>query len=104
MTAPGTILIVDDESVNRRLLQALLGPEGYVTCTAASGREAIAAIADNPPDLILLDVMMPGLDGREVASTVKADPASRNIPMIMVTAQGDRDAGLAALDAGAEKF
>ena len=48
--------------------------------------------------------MMPGLNGREVVSAVKADPASRNIPMIMVTAQGDRDAGLAALDAGAEKF
>jgi len=107
MPEPATILIVDDERANRRLLQALLGPEGYVTRTAASGEEALTSIADDPPDLILLDVMMPGLDGREVASTVKADPASRNIPIIMVTAQGDRDArlaALAALDAGAEEF
>jgi diguanylate cyclase len=75
MTAPTTILIVDDESQNRRLLQALLGPEGYVLRTAASGEEALATIADDPPDLILLDVMMPGIDGRQVASALKADPA-----------------------------
>jgi len=104
MTAPATILIVDDESLNRRLLQALLEPEGYVTRTAASGKEALAAIADDPPDLILLDVMMPGLNGRQVASAVKADPATRTIPIIMVTAQTDREARLAALDAGAEDF
>jgi diguanylate cyclase (GGDEF)-like protein/PAS domain S-box-containing protein len=104
MTAPATILIVDDESLNRQLLQALLGPEGYVTRTAASGKEALAAIADDPPDLILLDVMMPGLNGRQVASAVKADPATRTIPIIMVTAQTDREARLAALDAGAEDF
>jgi diguanylate cyclase (GGDEF)-like protein len=104
MTAPATILIVDDESLNRRLLQALLGPEGYVTSTAASGKEALAAIAQNPPDLILLDVMMPGLDGRQVARAVKADPATSKIPIIIVTAQTDREARLAALDAGAEDF
>jgi len=104
MTAPATILIVDDESQNRRLLEALLRPEGYVTRTAARGKEALAAIADDPPDLILLDVMMPGLDGRQVARAVKADPATRNIPIIMVTAQTDREARLAALEAGAEDF
>ena len=104
MTAPATILIVDDEVVNRRLLQALLGPEGYVTSTAASGNEALVAIADNPPDLILLDVMMPGLDGRQVARALKADPATSKIPIIIVTAQTDREARLAALDAGAEDF
>ena len=104
MNAPATILIVDDEQANRRLLQALLRPEGYVTRSAASGEEALTSIADDPPDLILLDVMMPGLSGRQVASAVKSDPASRNIPIIMVTAQSDREARLAALDAGAEEF
>jgi diguanylate cyclase (GGDEF)-like protein/PAS domain S-box-containing protein len=104
MTAPAVILIVDDESANRRLLQVLLRPKGYVTRTATGGREALACIAADRPDLILLDVMMPGLDGRAVASAVKADPATRNIPIIMVTAQGDREARLAALDAGAEDF
>jgi signal transduction histidine kinase len=104
MKEPASILIVDDEVANRRLLQALLGPEGYVTRTAASGREALASIAQDPPDLILLDVMMPGLDGRQVASAVKTDPAHRNIPIIMVTAQSDHEARLAALEAGAEEF
>ena len=103
-TPPATILIVDDESQNCRLLQALLGHEGYVTRVAASGEQALAAIAEDPPDLILLDVMMPGLDGRQVARAVKANPASRRIPIIMVTAQTDRDARLAALEAGAEDF
>ena len=86
MTEPATILIVDDESANRRLLQALLGPEGYVTRTADSGQEALASIADDPPDLILLDVLMPGLDGRQVASALKADPATANIPIIAPSA------------------
>ena len=104
MSAPATILIVDDSGVNRRLIQALLGPQGYVTRTAASGEEALASIAADPPDLVLLDVMMPGLDGRQVASVLKADPATANIPIIMVTAQDDRDARLAALNAGAEDF
>ena len=104
MTAPATILIVDDERLNRRLLQVLLRHEGYVTRSAASGEEALASIADDPPDLILLDVMMPGLDGRQVARAVKADPATSKIPIIIVTAQTDREARLAALDAGAEDF
>ena len=63
LTAPASILIVDDEIQNRRLLQALLTPDGYVTRTAASGRQALASIADDPPDLILLDDMMPGING-----------------------------------------
>ncbi|HYO19841.1 MAG TPA: EAL domain-containing protein, partial [Dermatophilaceae bacterium] len=104
MSVPATILIVDDEGQNRRLLEALLGHEGYVTRTAESGEAALVAIADEPPDLILLDVMMPGLDGRQVARAVKADAATSKIPIIMVTAQTDREARLAALDAGAEDF
>ncbi|HEY5247825.1 MAG TPA: response regulator, partial [Dermatophilaceae bacterium] len=104
MTTPASILIVDDEPQNRRLLEALLGPEGYVTRTAASGKEALASIADDPPDLILLDVMMPGMDGRQVASALKASPATSNIPIVMVTSQTDHGARLAALDAGAEDF
>ncbi|SFV18081.1 EAL domain-containing protein [Pseudoduganella namucuonensis] len=102
-TAP-TILIVDDEAQNRRLLAVLLRPEGYLTYTAASGEEALAAIRDCPPDLILLDIMMPGIDGYQVASIVKANPATANIPIIMVTAHTERGARLAGLDAGAEEF
>ncbi|MEP7369807.1 MAG: response regulator [Dermatophilaceae bacterium] len=102
MTARASILIVDDEAPNRRLLEALLGPEGYRTRAAAGGEEALASIADDPPDLVLLDVMMPGIDGCQVANAIKAEPATRNIPIIMVTAQANREARLAALDAGAE--
>src|SRR5450631_4920249 len=104
MTVPAVILIVDDERANRRLLQVLLRPKGYVTRTATDGKEALASLADDPPDLILLDVMMPGLDGRAVARAVKANPATSKVPIIMVTAQTDREARLAALDAGAEDF
>jgi CheY-like chemotaxis protein len=104
LTAPASILIVDDEGANRRLLQVLLGHEGYVTRTAASGEEALASIAVDPPDLILLDFLMPRVDGRQVVSAVKADPATCKIPIIMVTALNHREARLAALEAGAEDF
>ncbi len=98
------LLIVDDEIKNRRLLEALLRPEGYRTVSVASGEEALAAIELQPPDLILLDVMMPGMDGYELARRLKADASTSNIPIIMVTAQIDRSARLAGLEAGAEEF
>lgn len=101
---PATILIVDDEVQNRKLLEALLRPEGYLTVCAATGEEALALIDKHPPDLILLDVMMPGMDGYQVAKAIKADPATSAIPIIMVTAQVDRSARLAGLEAGAEEF
>lgn len=99
-----TILIVDDEAQNRRLLAVLLQPEGYRTSSAASGEEALASISQSVPDLILLDIMMPGIDGYQVASILKANPATANIPIIMVTAHMERSARLAGLDAGAEDF
>lgn len=99
-----TILIVDDEILSRRLLEALLRPEGYLTQSAGTGEEALALIAQRAPDLILLDVMMPGMDGYEVARALKANSATSNIPIIMLTALSDRDARLAGLNAGAEEF
>ena len=99
-----TILIVDDEAQNRKVLETLLWPEGYRILTAANGEDALKAIAAHSPDLILLDIMMPGMDGYELATILKADSSTSNIPIIMVTALGDRDARLAALNAGAEEF
>ncbi|MDB5800708.1 MAG: diguanylate cyclase [Rhodocyclales bacterium] len=99
-----TILIVDDEIHNRKLLETLLRPEGYVTRSAATGEDALSSIEQRAPDLILLDIMMPGIDGYQVASMLKANPATANIPIIMVTALVDRSARLAGLDAGAEEF
>jgi CheY-like chemotaxis protein len=103
-TPAATILIVDDEPFNRKLLETMLRPEGYATVSVASGEEALACIAVRAPDLILLDVMMPGMDGYEVARTLKASSATSNIPIILVTAQSDHSARLAGLDAGAEDF
>ncbi|MBB1603503.1 EAL domain-containing protein [Variovorax sp. UMC13] len=97
-----TILIVDDQLANRRLLEALLTPEGYTTWSAASGREGLARIALEAPDLILLDVRMPDMDGHAMARLLKANPATSSIPIIMVTALVDRQSRLSSLEAGAE--
>ncbi len=98
------ILIVDDEEPNRHLLETLLKAEGYLTQAAATGEIALAMVANMQPDLILLDVMMPGMDGFQVAGKLKADPATEHIPVIMVTSLDDRGAMLAGLKAGAEEF
>ena len=96
------ILIVDDERHNRQLLEVMLKPEGFVLLSAASGEEALAVVANQQPDLILLDIMMPGMDGYQVAGKIKGNLDTKNIPVIMVTALDDRDARMLALGAGAE--
>jgi signal transduction histidine kinase len=101
---PARILIVDDERRNRELLQVMLASEGFVLESAASGEEALALIAIQPPDLILLDVMMPGMDGYSVAGRIKSNTATKNIPVIMLTALDDRNARMLGLSAGAEDF
>jgi len=104
MQTPASILVVDDDLQNRRLLEVLLGPEGYVMRTAGGGKQALASITEDPPDLILLDYLMPEIDGLRVARAVKANVATRNIPIIMLTALDHSEARLAALDAGVEVF
>ncbi|MDP9279809.1 MAG: response regulator [Gemmatimonadota bacterium] len=101
---PGCILIVDDERHNRELLEVMLKPEGFLLLSAATGEEALAIVARQPPDLILLDVMMPGMDGFEVAGRIKSDPSTKSIPVIMLTALDDRNARMLGLNAGAEDF
>jgi two-component system NtrC family sensor kinase len=104
MNGAATILIVDDELPNRKLLETLLHPEGYRTRAVANGEQALASVAQSAPDLILLDVMMPCMDGYLVARTLKADPSTSNIPIIMITALIDRGARLEGLNAGVEEF
>jgi adenylate cyclase len=99
----GRILVVDDEPRNVRFLEALLAPEGYLIAAAASGAEALASCAREQPDLVLLDVVMPGMDGFEVCRALRSDPATEALPVVMVTAGTDRDK-TAALDAGADDF
>lgn len=99
------VLIVDDEPRNIELLKAMLAPDGFVFISATSGTEALAIIADQRPDLVLLDIMMPGMDGHEVARIIKTDAALSSVPVIiMVTALTDRTSRLASLHAGAEDF
>jgi putative two-component system response regulator len=98
------ILIVDDQEGNRKLLDVLLKEQGYTTHMAASGIEALAAVAEDPPDLLLLDVMMPGMDGFQVAERLKSDPTTRSIPIITVTSLEDRISRLRGLKGGAEDF
>jgi two-component system, cell cycle sensor histidine kinase and response regulator CckA len=98
------ILIVDDERHNQQLLEVMLAPEGFLLLTAGSGEEALGIVAHHPPDLILLDIMMPGMDGYQVAARIKGNLATKNIPVIMVTALEDHDARMLGLSAGAEDF
>ena len=99
-----TILIVDDEVNNRNVMVAQLGSEGYELLTAASGEEALALIDHRLPDLILLDVMMPGISGFDVAEILKSEERTAGVPIIMLTALGDSDSRLTALNNGAEEF
>jgi len=101
---PPRILIVDDERRNRQLLEVMLAPEGYRFLTAGNGAEALAVVEQHRPDVILLDVMMPETDGYGVAATIKGNLATKNIPIIMITALDSRAARIQALSIGAEDF
>jgi two-component system cell cycle response regulator len=102
---PARILVVDDNAVNRTVLVEWLALEHYVVSTAADGFEALARIEAEPPDLVLLDLMMPGLDGFEVCRRIKSDPATEQIPVIMVTAAFvEVDDLVRGFEAGADDF
>ncbi|MBC8131167.1 MAG: PleD family two-component system response regulator [Rhizobiaceae bacterium] len=98
------ILIVDDIDVNVRLLQARLEAEYFEVLTALSGPEAIAACARETIDLVLLDVMMPGMDGYEVCRRLKTDPHTQHIPIVLITALDQPSDRVMGLDAGADDF
>ena len=98
------ILVVDDTPANLRLLEAKLTAEYFEVVTATDGPSALDLAASNAPDLILLDIMMPGLDGFEVAKRLKTDPATQHIPIVMVTALTDSADRVRGLEAGADDF
>jgi adenylate cyclase len=104
MNKPARILIVDDNETNRDILTTRLGAQGYELAQAADGEEALAAAKNLLPDLILLDVMMPKLDGIEVCKRLKSDPAMPFTPIILVTAKSDTKDIVAGLNAGADEY
>src|SRR6266550_629821 len=101
---PARILIVDDNLTNVKVLQTRLAAEGYEIVTAADGEEGLAAARQHAPDLILLDVMMPKLDGFEVCRRLRADPEFPFTPIVMVTAMADSKDVIAGLEAGGDEY
>ena len=104
MRQPPRILIVDDTPTNLDILQTRLAVHGYEILSAADGEEALAKARAEQPDLILLDVMMPNLDGLEVCRRLKADPSLPFMPIILVTARADSKDVVAGLEAGGDEY
>jgi len=98
------VLIVDDEADNRELLSIMLGWEGFVTRTAADGEQALLSVAADPPDVILVDLMMPGIDGLELTAKLKQNAESNGIPVIMLSAMNDSATRKRALSSGAAAY
>ena len=103
MTHEATILVVDDLAQNIRLLEAVLAPRGYAIVSATSGDEALERVRSQPVDLVLLDIVMPGMDGYEVCRTLRAGEATQFLPIVMITASGEQEK-VAAIEAGADDF
>jgi class 3 adenylate cyclase/CheY-like chemotaxis protein len=103
MKALRKILAVDDTPENLRLLDAILSPRGYQLVTAESGTAGLEAVHREHPDLVMLDIVMPGLNGYDVCRRLRDDPATRFLPIVMITASGDQER-VQALEAGADDF
>lgn len=98
------ILIVDDEKGNIKLLKAMLMGQDYDLLEAFGGEEALKIVSNQNPDLILLDVLMPGIDGLEVCRRIKENKNNRGIPIIMITALTEKEDRIKAMEAGADDF
>ena len=101
---PARVLVVDDTPLNVKLLTVRLEHEHYIVSTAADGFEALTKIDAEQPDIVLLDVMMPELDGFETCRRIRADRATAHIPVVMVTALQDLDELVRGFEAGADDF
>ena len=104
MAEPSKVLVVDDTPLNVKILADLLAFNGFAVCTASSGAEGLAKIAAEHPDLVLLDVMMPGMNGYEVCREIRANEATRMLPVLMVTALDPTKERTRGLEAGADDF
>ncbi len=104
MTDPAEVLVVDDDVFNVQLLTELCQSAGHTVRSAPDGLKALEAIGERQPDLVLLDLMMPGLDGYEVLARLRADPQTEDLPVIIVTARADADARVRGVELGADDF
>lgn len=100
----GVVLVVDDIEGNARLLSSLLTADGHSVRTAAGGTQAVRMVLDDHPDLVLMDVMMPEVDGFEACRQIKRQPATRLTPVVLVTSLNDMDSRIRGIDAGADDF
>ncbi len=104
-TPPGAkILVVDDTPHNVKLLADILGMKGYVVSTAVNGEEALAKVAADPPDIMLLDIMMPGLSGYDVCRALRANPATALLPVVLCTSLDPKEERVKGIEAGADDF
>lgn len=104
MADQGLVLVVDDNEMNRDILSRRLQRQGHMVIVAENGKQALAQLQNQPFDLILLDVMMPEMNGYQVLEHLKADPALRHIPVIMVSALDDLDSVVRCIELGAEDY
>lgn len=102
MASAAPVLIVDDVEDNREVYSQILEFEGFAVATAASGEECLEKVAHARPALILMDLGLPSMDGWEVTRRLKADPRTRDIPIVVLTAHAERKALSGAVDAGAD--
>ena len=99
------ILVVEDQDSIRRMIEALVQARGYEVTAVATGTKAIDVAATEPPDLVLLDLMLPGQhDGFEVCQRLRSDPATRNVPVVIISALDDDDSRARATEAGATAY
>jgi DNA-binding response OmpR family regulator len=99
-----TILVVDDDPATLKLVGVILDQEGYDVVPARSGEEGLERARLQHPDLILLDVMMPGLDGYEVVQRLRTDPATARVPILMLTAKSDLEDQITGFEVGADDY
>jgi len=104
MKQQATVMVVDDSPINLCLMEAMLSPEGYSVNLYDSGEQCMKSVLKSAPDIILLDILMPGLDGFQVLRQLKSEEGTRRIPVVMVTSLCEVKDRVIAFDAGADDF